>query len=42
MWKPSISPPPTATEAWMKERRERICFVMSPQGCSTLYSESVK
>src|SRR4051794_1295221 len=24
MWKPSISPPPTATEAWMKERRDRL------------------
>ena len=29
MWKPSISPPPAATEARMKERRERICLVMS-------------
>src|SRR5262249_23607282 len=29
IWKPSISPPPTATEAWMNERRDRVCFVMS-------------
>ena len=29
IWKPSIRPPPAATEAWMKERRERICLVMS-------------
>src|SRR3954468_22689379 len=33
MWKPSISPPPAATEARMKERRERICFVMSASLC---------
>src|SRR6267142_4376315 len=33
IWKPSISPPPTATEAWMKERRDRICLVMSASLC---------
>src|SRR5262245_7048319 len=33
IWKPSIKPPPTATEAWMKERRERVCFVMSASLC---------
>src|SRR5262245_19077664 len=33
IWKPSISPPPTATEARMKERRERVCFVMSASLC---------
>src|SRR5262245_36191283 len=33
MWKPSISPPPAATEAWMKSRRERTCFVMSASLC---------
>src|SRR5215813_3930784 len=33
IWKPSISPPPTATEAWMKDRRERVCFVMSASLC---------
>src|SRR5262249_24496406 len=33
IWKPSIRPPPAATEAWMKERRERICFVMSASLC---------
>src|SRR5262245_35322676 len=30
MWKPSINPPPAATDALMKERRERVCFAMSP------------
>src|SRR6266700_4040913 len=33
IWKPSISPPPTATEAWMKERRDRVCLVMSASLC---------
>src|SRR5262245_17856819 len=33
IWKPSIKPPPTATEAWIKERRERVCFVMSASLC---------
>src|SRR5215510_6373931 len=33
IWKPSISPPPTATEAWMNERRDRICLVMSASLC---------
>src|SRR5262245_30463198 len=32
-WKPSISPPPTATEACMKKRREMVCFVISASLC---------
>src|SRR5882672_1113917 len=33
IWKPSISPPPAATEARMKERRDRVCLVMSASLC---------
>src|SRR5262245_28246321 len=33
MWKPSISPPPTATEALRKKRRERTGLVMSASLC---------
>src|SRR5262245_20002918 len=33
MEKPSIRPPPAATEALMKERRERICVVMFASLC---------